>query len=91
MLIEITERAMAHVGSTEVLIVGGVGCELQDTGKAAMLGVGMIVVVVRGGWWCGCYQSSRVPPLIGVCYRVLTLTARSNAEIFNKIYSIYDT
>ena len=26
MLIEITERAMAHVGSNEVMIVGGVGC-----------------------------------------------------------------
>ncbi|KAF8446052.1 peptidase M22 glycoprotease [Boletus edulis BED1] len=26
MLVEITERAMAHVGSNEVLIVGGVGC-----------------------------------------------------------------
>ncbi|EHK27418.1 uncharacterized protein TRIVIDRAFT_215135 [Trichoderma virens Gv29-8] len=26
MLVEITERAMAHVGSSEVLIVGGVGC-----------------------------------------------------------------
>ncbi|CAH7669602.1 glycoprotease family-domain-containing protein [Phakopsora pachyrhizi] len=26
MLVEITERAMAHVGSDEVLIVGGVGC-----------------------------------------------------------------
>lgn len=32
MLIEITERAMAHCGSQEVLIVGGVGCNkrLQD-------------------------------------------------------------
>ena len=32
MLIEITERAMAHCGSAEVLIVGGVGCNqrLQD-------------------------------------------------------------
>eukprot|EP00049_Salpingoeca_infusionum_P003265 m.64957 g.64957 ORF g.64957 m.64957 type:complete len:336 (+) comp12037_c0_seq3:103-1110(+) len=32
MLIEITERAMAHCGSEEVLIVGGVGCNkrLQD-------------------------------------------------------------
>ncbi|XBW37605.1 hypothetical protein QEN19_003186 [Hanseniaspora menglaensis] len=29
MLIEITERAMAHVGSDEVLIVGGVGCNLR--------------------------------------------------------------
>jgi N6-L-threonylcarbamoyladenine synthase len=28
MLVEITERAMAHIGSKEVLIVGGVGCEL---------------------------------------------------------------
>jgi N6-L-threonylcarbamoyladenine synthase len=26
MLVEITERALAHVGSSEVLIVGGVGC-----------------------------------------------------------------
>src|SRR4051812_1630392 len=26
MLVEITERAMAHVGSQQVLIVGGVGC-----------------------------------------------------------------
>jgi N6-L-threonylcarbamoyladenine synthase len=32
MLVEITERAMAHVGSRQVLIVGGVGCNerLQD-------------------------------------------------------------
>jgi N6-L-threonylcarbamoyladenine synthase len=27
MLVECTERAMAHVGSQEVLIVGGVGCK----------------------------------------------------------------
>jgi N6-L-threonylcarbamoyladenine synthase len=26
MLVEITERAMAHIGTKEVLIVGGVGC-----------------------------------------------------------------
>lgn len=30
MLVEITERAMAHIGSKEVLIVGGVGCESLD-------------------------------------------------------------
>ncbi|MBN3305249.1 OSGEP threonylcarbamoyltransferase, partial [Amia calva] len=29
MLVEITERAMAHSGSCEVLIVGGVGCNLR--------------------------------------------------------------
>lgn len=29
MMIEITERAMAHCGSSEVLIVGGVGCNLR--------------------------------------------------------------
>ena len=29
MLVEITERAMAHVGSNEVLIVGGVGCNVK--------------------------------------------------------------
>ncbi|KAK2951145.1 putative tRNA N6-adenosine threonylcarbamoyltransferase [Blattamonas nauphoetae] len=29
MLIEVTERAMAHVGATDALIVGGVGCNLR--------------------------------------------------------------
>jgi len=28
MLVEVTERAMAHVGSNEVMIVGGVGCNV---------------------------------------------------------------
>ncbi|KAJ3538730.1 hypothetical protein NMY22_g5040 [Coprinellus aureogranulatus] len=43
MLVEITERAMAHVGSKEVLIVGGVGCNerLQE-----MMG---IMAEERGG------------------------------------------
>ena len=27
MLVEVTERAMAHIGSKEALIVGGEGCE----------------------------------------------------------------
>jgi len=27
MLVEITERAMAHVGARDVMIVGGVGCK----------------------------------------------------------------
>ena len=29
MLVEITERALAHVGSKQVLIVGGVGCNVR--------------------------------------------------------------
>ena len=29
MLVEITERAMAHVGCSEVMIVGGVGCNVR--------------------------------------------------------------
>ena len=29
MLVETTERAMAHTGSNEVLVVGGVGCNLR--------------------------------------------------------------
>lgn len=43
MLVEITERAMAHVGSSQVLIVGGVGCNerLQE-----MMGV---MAQSRGG------------------------------------------
>lgn len=30
MLVEITERAMAHVGARDVLIVGGVGCTFDS-------------------------------------------------------------
>ena len=43
MLVEITERAMAHVGSSQVLIVGGVGCNerLQE-----MMG---LMAMERGG------------------------------------------
>lgn len=43
MLVEITERAMAHVGSSQVLIVGGVGCNerLQE-----MMG---LMATERGG------------------------------------------
>lgn len=29
MLVEVTERAMAHVNCKDVLIVGGVGCNLR--------------------------------------------------------------
>lgn len=29
MLTEVTERAMAHTGSKDVIIVGGVGCNLR--------------------------------------------------------------
>ncbi|XP_058793027.1 probable tRNA N6-adenosine threonylcarbamoyltransferase [Phymastichus coffea] len=37
MLIEITERAMAHVGSSEVLIVGGVGCNERLQGMMSVM------------------------------------------------------
>lgn len=38
MLVEITERAMAHVGSGDVLIVGGVGCEsIVDRCSSSMM------------------------------------------------------
>lgn len=43
MLVEITERAMAHVGATQVLIVGGVGCNER---LQAMMG---IMARERGG------------------------------------------
>lgn len=45
MLVEITERAMAHCGSQEVLIVGGVGCKyrLNSTfcGSAIKIGINL--------------------------------------------------
>lgn len=47
MLIEITERAMAHTNSKEVLIVGGVGCNLRLQEMMS------IMVKERGGSMCG--------------------------------------
>jgi N6-L-threonylcarbamoyladenine synthase len=44
MLVEITERAMAHVNSKDVLIVGGVGCNMR---LQEMMG---IMVGERGGF-----------------------------------------
>ncbi|KAJ3021819.1 putative tRNA threonylcarbamoyladenosine biosynthesis protein kae1 [Thoreauomyces humboldtii] len=44
MLVEITERALAHIGATEVLIVGGVGCNER---LQAMMGE---MVTQRGGY-----------------------------------------
>jgi N6-L-threonylcarbamoyladenine synthase len=48
MLVEITERAMAHVGAPDVLIVGGVGCNVR---LQEMMG---IMVSERGGT---CYST----------------------------------
>ena len=37
MLVEITERAMAHCGVPDVLIVGGVGCNLRLQARPPVL------------------------------------------------------
>ncbi|KAK3270012.1 N6-L-threonylcarbamoyladenine synthase [Cymbomonas tetramitiformis] len=44
MLVEITERAMAHCGSRDVLIVGGVGCNLRL--QVGVLGAGPAVLLL---------------------------------------------
>ena len=46
MLVETTERAMAHCGSNEVLLVGGVGCNVR---LQQMMG---IMASERGGSVC---------------------------------------
>lgn len=46
MLVEITERAMAHTGQNQVLIVGGVGCNKRLQGMMADM------VRERGGTLC---------------------------------------
>jgi N6-L-threonylcarbamoyladenine synthase len=41
MLVEITERAMAHCGKQDVLVVGGVGCNMRlQEMMAIMVSVG---------------------------------------------------
>lgn len=60
MLVEITERAMAHCGQNQVLIVGGVGCnrrlqEMMQVGgsvRPSIHGLGWFVFG-RGGWCYG--------------------------------------
>jgi N6-L-threonylcarbamoyladenine synthase len=61
MLVEITERAMAHIGSKEVLIVGGVGCAslsspslndmiyIYNTGNERLQNMMAIMAQERGG------------------------------------------
>ncbi|XP_066912113.1 tRNA N6-adenosine threonylcarbamoyltransferase-like isoform X1 [Clytia hemisphaerica] len=76
MLIEITERAMAHCGSNEVLIVGGVGCNkrLQEMmGKMAEERNGKLfatderfcidngVMIAQAGWEM--FRSGHVTPM----------------------------
>ena len=46
MLVEVTERAMAHCNSKEVLLVGGVGCNKR---LIEMMG---IMAAARGGSVC---------------------------------------
>lgn len=46
MLVEITERAMAHCNSKEVLLVGGVGCNVRLQGMMEQM------AAARGGSVC---------------------------------------
>jgi hypothetical protein len=51
--VEITERAMAHCGQSEVLIVGGVGCTswiscLAEMLERLLLGVGVLALKMYG-------------------------------------------
>ena len=47
MLVEITERAMAHIGSREVLIVGGVGCECCFLSRLAVIVLGLKALSIK--------------------------------------------
>lgn len=57
MLVEITERAMAHTGKSDVLVVGGVGCNAR---LQAMLGV---MAAERGG---RLYATGAPPPALAL-------------------------
>jgi N6-L-threonylcarbamoyladenine synthase len=47
MLVEITERAMAHIGSKEVLIVGGVGSKPQTSLSAYVIDLSQAMSVYK--------------------------------------------
>ena len=49
MLIETTERALAHVGASEVLIVGGVGCNEHLQGHLASY---LLTLHLESSWCC---------------------------------------
>lgn len=61
MLVEITERAMAHVGSNQVLIVGGVGCNerLQEM-------MGLMAKDRGGSVYATDERCGRVPPWVKI-------------------------
>lgn len=50
MLVEITERAMAHCGKNTVLIVGGVGCNKRLQVKEIVLTVDIVSTSIV--FWC---------------------------------------
>ncbi len=59
MLVEVTERAMAHVNCKDVLIVGGVGCNLR------LQEMMRIMTEVRKDCWgyrCTRFRVTRVLP-----------------------------
>ena len=59
MLVEITERAMAHVGTHDVLIVGGVGCNLR---LQEMMQVSAAACCAVLGWLCMEGGAARAAP-----------------------------
>ena len=63
MLVEITERAMAHCGSKEALIVGGVGCTChQEECFSLVLLAILLILCISRDWRLICFFSSPVLP-----------------------------
>lgn len=51
MLVEITERAMAHCGSKEALIVGGVGCMCHQEECFSLVLLAILLILCISGDW----------------------------------------
>ena len=82
MLVEITERAMAHCGAPDVLIVGGVGCNLRLQARMpphlALIWLTTIMLSMQAG---GCAAAVRGPLAILYISCMLAAGAMSAAQL----------
>ncbi len=82
MLVEITERAMAHVGSQEVMIVGGVGCMHASYPFASFSSHAHIAYHPRPAHFCSLVGNLRLQEMMGEMANQRSATLYATDESF---------
>ncbi|ETO25646.1 glycoprotease M22 family protein [Reticulomyxa filosa] len=100
MLVEITERAMAHVDTNEVLIVGGVGCNVRlqemmqnmcENRNAQVFGMDDRYCIDNGAMiaWAGCLLFQYSIPN-GIPLHEATITQRYRTDSVHKLSKFFN-